>query len=436
METSPHGSRLQHQFPKKLTSKRRPPLRVASYFPSLPEDPMDPLDRHYTMFRTAHTLAETFTAAFLLSSGQSIRSVLSFFCIAAVVRLLLRPQLIRWARRSRTNLLPILRTGALGFGVYLSILALTSTLPRSPLVALAILYGGADILYWIGFHLLYAFHTEAHDVGGKLGLREAGLTLLGVLIPVSAATLIQTAGAASLFLLGASLCIFCLIPLRRLLPVRIPEPSPHKTRPLHIPLQLGLYDGLLGFSNMIVWEMTVFGIFEQSFTRFGTFLSGAALCGAGVTFWIGCRIDRKPSLTPVLLSASFGIITACVLKAFAFHPGTALLAELTATAAMAIYRPVFLSIYYASHRSAPDPMENLLVSEQGYDLSILLVAVFATTSLALFGDTRPALLIAAVAALLNHFFLQQQSSPSEPRVQRAHLPFPENPSFLKPAQRN
>jgi DHA1 family inner membrane transport protein len=328
-------------------------------------DAVNRVNLHSGVQALAQGAGGVFVLVFLLRAGVSAPLVLCAMAAMNAGRFVLRPLVLRLARRFglRTTLI---------LGTVLE----AATFPILPLVhgvdlafAAVVLVGPiGSVLYWTSYHAYFASVGDDEHRGGQVGAREALTAVVGIAAPLLGAWALAAGGPWFAFLGVAVIQVLAAVPLLGAPRVTVAPEGSGPLRGAWMGVGLMACDGIFAGGYYYIWQIALFVSLGESFTAYGGAMALAALVGAVFSLWVGRHIDGGGGRTAAIVA--FAVMAAVLtLRAVSVgSPWLAVAANALGALVEALWIPALMTPLYNLAKASPCPVRFSVATEAGWDL--------------------------------------------------------------------
>src|SRR5690242_3425097 len=168
------------------------------------------LNLHYAIHSIALGGGGAFYIVYLLKAGVSVPGVLGVLAAILIGRFIMRPVVIPIGARLGMRALVILGTilSALQYPLVAEVHGV-----GYPLLALVLVSGFADSIYWSSYHAYFAALGDQEHRGQQIGVREAIASVIGIVSPIVGGAMLVTFGPRVAFGTTAVVLMLAALPI-------------------------------------------------------------------------------------------------------------------------------------------------------------------------------------------------------------------------------
>ncbi len=323
------------------------------------------LNLHYGIHCLAIYGGGAFLLVFLLRAGLSAPWVLVSLALVLTGRFIVRPVIVPIGARIGMRRLLVL--GTLLSAVQYPLLAEVQGIGPWLFAWIAAAAIG-DTFYWSSYHAYFAAIGDAEHRGAQLGIREAMVSVLGIVSPLAAGWVLVTHGPHWAFGITALFLAAAALPLLWTPDVAVARRAPGAYRAALPGMKLFLADGWIGAGYHFVWQIVLFVSLGESYIAFGGALAIAALVGAVAGLVLGRLIDLGHGARAVWLAFAALTFTVLVRAASPGDPTLALFANAMGALVNCLYIPTLMTAVYNLAKRAPCTLRFHVAAEGAWDV--------------------------------------------------------------------
>ena len=370
--------------------------------PFFSNDAVNRVNLHTGVRALAEGAGGVFFLVFLLRAGVSVPQTLLAQAAIVAGRFAVRPGLLPLARRFGVK--PMLIAGTVLVAAQYPLLAQVHGVGPM-LVALCIVAGLGDMVYWVSYNAYFAAIGDAEHRGSQIGAREALVAAIGIVAPALGAAALITAGPLWTFSGVALVQLLAVTPLIGARPVMVARTAPGAFKAARLAAALMAADGWFDASYIVSWQIGLFVTLRESLAGYGGAMALAGAVGAICALGFGRHIDLGGGRRAVI--ATYSLATAITLARAASlgWPWLAVAANALGALLIPLLSPTLGAAGYNLAKASVCPFRFLITTEGGWDLGCLAACLIAAGITAAGGPlTIPILLalpaIVAAASIL------------------------------------
>ena len=339
--------------------------------------------RRVNLHSGIHALAQNggfvFFVVYLVRSGVPVPMALGAMAVILAVRFMMRPAILPLARA--WGIKPLLLLGTVAMAAQFPLLAEVRG-TGAALARLCFVTALGEIFYWPTYNAYFAAIGDAEHRGHQMGVREALVSVAGILAPLLGGWALVTLGPRPMFAAVAAIQVLAAIPLIGAPNVAVTDKAPGAFRAARLGVILSASDGWFDACFIFVWQIALFLSLGESFSAYGGAMALAGLAAAALGLTLGPRIDRGQARSMVAIAyASLAAIV--LLRAASIgSPAPAVIANALGALLGPLLMPQSAAIYNLA-KASPCPMRFLIATEGGWDVgcaSACLIAAALTAS--------------------------------------------------------
>ena len=361
------------------------------------------LNLHYAIHSIALGGGGAFYIVYLLKAGVSVPGVLGVLAAILIGRFIMRPVVIPIGARLGMRALVILGTilSALQYPLVAEVHGI-----GYPLLALVLVSGFADSIYWSSYHAYFAALGDQEHRGQQIGVREAIASVIGIVSPIVGGAMLVTFGPRIAFGTTAVVLMLAALPILYTPDVRVQRHVPGAFRAAMPGMLLFVSDGWLCAGYYFVWQIALFISLGESFLAYGGALAVAAVAGAIGGMLLGRHIDMGNGGRAVLVAYS-GVLFAIALRAVALgYPALAVFANAVGSLEACLYIPTLMTAVYNQAKQSPCTLRFHMMAEGGWDIGGAAGCLVTATLAALQVPLSIGILTAVAGAALGFYLLR------------------------------
>jgi len=353
-----------------------------------------------------------FFVVFLLRAGVSVPAALIAMAGIHAARFLLRPAILPLAKR--WGLKPLLILGTLVVAAQYPLLARVEG-AGGALVALCIVAGLGDVLYWPTYHAYFAAIGDAEHRGHQIGVREALVSAAGVVAPLLGAWALVALGPRTMFAAVGLIQTLAVLPLIGAPNVAVERAAPGVLRAARLSMILSAADGWFDACFIFVWQIALFVSLGESFAAYGGAMALAGVVGAVFGLLLGRHVDAGAGRRAVIVAYA-GLAFLVLLRAASLgSPWVAIGANALGALLGALMLPASTAIANLA-KASPCPLRFHMASEAGWDVGCLCACLIAAALSAVGASLVVPILVAlpalAVASTLLRRYYAKDPEPA------------------------
>jgi hypothetical protein len=323
------------------------------------------LNLHYGIHSVAFSGAGAFYIVYLLKAGLSVPGVLGALAAILAVRFSFRPIVVPLAIRFGIRTLVIIGTllSACQYPIVAEVRGI-----GWPLLALILVSGFGDAIYWSSYHAYFASLGDHEDRGSQIGVREAIAATVGILSPMVAGAALVAFGPRVAFGVTALILTTAALPLFFTPNTKVARHVPGAYRAARPGGLLFASDGWTCAGYYFAWQIALFVSLGESFLAFGGALAIAAAAGAVGGLLLGRFIDAGHGARAVWLAYSGFVLVTLLRAAAPGHPTLAITANALGALEGCIYIPTMMTAVYNLAKRSPCTLRFHVFSEGGWDV--------------------------------------------------------------------
>jgi MFS family permease len=362
------------------------------------------LNLHYAIHSIALSGGGAFYIVYLLKAGMSVPGVLGALAAILLGRFVMRPIVVPLGIRIGMRALVIVGTilSALQYPLVAEVHGLGPAL-----LALVLVSGFADSIYWSSYHAYFAALGDQEHRGQQIGVREAIAAIIGIVAPIVGGGLLVTFGPRVAFGFTAIVLTFAAIPILFTPDIKIQRQALGAYKAAVPGMLLFISDGWTCAGYFFVWQIALFLSLGQNFLAYGGALAVAAVAGAVGGMLLGRHIDMGNGGRAVLLAYS-GFFFAVALRAAALgHPALAVLANAIGSLEGCLYIPTMMTAVYNLAKQSPCTLRFHVMTEGGWDIGGAGGCLVTATLAALHVPLSIGILTSLAGAAMGFFLLRR-----------------------------
>jgi MFS transporter, DHA1 family, inner membrane transport protein len=336
--------------------------------------PLRWINIHFALIAAGSTLADVFGIVYLYELNISFSSIFLVYGGIQLLRLLIRPLIVKWAARLGLKKSLIIGT-LLSAGTYL---ILSQVHGISTWLGVFIVWSAiSEAMYWTSYHVYFATLSTENKRGENIGTKEALVTVVKAFAPAASGLAIIHFGFSMSFALASVFVILAAIPLLFLPAIDTIQPPSFKEawgssdkRGFLAHFGNGLYG-----AGLATWSLIVF-LLVTDYAIAGGLASLVIVFQVIAFLLIGRFIDRGHGR--LIAHTALGLLAIVILGriGLARDIPIIILFDIIYAVANCFYGPILDTILYNSTATAKSAWGFQLVSEASVDVGYLLSWVF------------------------------------------------------------
>jgi len=339
--------------------------------------------RRVNLHSGIHALAQSggfvFFVVYLVRSGVPVPMALGAMAVILAVRFMMRPAILPLARA--WGIKPLLLLGTVAMAAQFPLLAEVRG-TGAALARLCFVTALGEIFYWPTYNAYFAAIGDAEHRGHQMGVREALVSVAGILAPLLGGWALVALGPRPMFAAVAAIQVLAAIPLIGAPNVAVTDKAPGAFRAARLGVILSASDGWFDACFIFVWQIALFLSLGESFSAYGGAMALAGLAAAALGLTLGPRIDRGQARSTVAIAYA-SLASIVLLRAASIgSPAPAVIANALGALLGPLLMPQSAAIYNLA-KASPCPMRFLIATEGGWDVgcaSACLIAAALTAS--------------------------------------------------------
>lgn len=355
------------------------------------------LNIHYGLHALASSAGGAFFAAYMLKAGIKPQVVLLAYALLFASRFAIRPLVLVIGKR--VGLKPLIVAGSILMALQYPIVAQIKGVDVF-LLTYCIVSALADVFYWTSYHAYFASLGDAEHRGHQTSLREAAVSLIGIVAPIVGAWGLANVGANITFLAAAGVQLLSVLPLIGTPPQPVLRDVDGAFKAALQGVRFFIADGLISSGLYMAWPVALFVSLSNSYGAFGGAMALAALVGAIGGLILGRFVDQGHGSR--LIWPVFAILFVSILaRVLAPNAAMAVLANALGAVVGLLYVPLFMTAVYNLSQRSPCPLRFQLAAEGGWDTGAVAGCLMAAGLMALGASIQTVILISLVGATIN-----------------------------------
>jgi DHA1 family inner membrane transport protein len=351
---------------------------------------------HVGIHHFASCMAGVFVFAVLLRQGVTPAFV--FLSMAAIfcLRFSLRPLVLVVAKRIGLR-------GAMIAGTVLSSLQYLA-LARvggmdAWLGAWIVATAGADVLYWMLYHVMFAAAGEQDKFGRQTGFKQVVMSVASIVGPPIGGLLLTWYSPIVAFSVAALLRVISALPLLGVVDPpfdRVAPPDAYRAG--RFGATVFMTDGWVICSAGFAWGIIVFQGLGGRFDSLGEALALASLVGALGGFVLGRLVDVGRARRAVYVNVAAGVAIFLSQAAAGYDPARIVAALIIGALLGGFSIPSMMPAVYTAVQTAPCPLRFQIATEGGWDAGAI-AASLTGAMVAAFGAPLQVMILLAIPML-------------------------------------
>ena len=328
-------------------------------------DAVNRVNIHTGVQAVAQAGGGVFFFVFMLQAGLSVPQALLATAAIQAGRFVFRPAILPLAKR--WGLRPLLMVGTVAMAIQYQVLPQVHGIGLA-LVALCVIGALADVLYWPTYHAYFAALGDAEHRGHQVSIRDAMVSVIGIVAPLVGAWALVTLGPGPMFAAVGLVQALSALPLLGAPNVPVRAEAPGVWRTARLAVALCVLDGWFDTWFLIVWQIALFLSLGQSLSAFGGAMALAALVGAVVGLLLGRHVDAGHGRRAVMIVAGVATLVVGLRAASLGAPWLAVIANAMGPIVYSLRGPVSGTPIYNLGQASACPIRFTIATEAGWDL--------------------------------------------------------------------
>jgi hypothetical protein len=252
--------------------------------------------------------------------------------------------------------------------------------PGPALALLIAISAIGETMYWTTYHAYFAALGDDELRGHQVGVREAIVTVVGIVTPPATGWLLVTFGPRVAFGTTAIIAACGVLPLLWTPEVKVARRVPGVFKEALPGVLIFVANGWLTAGYLFIWQLALFLSLGENILSYGGAVALAAIVGAITSLTLGRHIDAGRGHRAIwYMTGTLSLIL--ILRALATGNATlAVLANALGELGVALYVPMTMAAIYTLAKRSSCTLRFHVATEGGWDVGgagCLLVAALA-----------------------------------------------------------